>query len=110
MSEELKILRLNNLKCSRKIIDKEEFMKFLNKIFLKKKTLNEKIYSVYKKSLKLGLRKSEFKIKLEDLKLEELTIDNIIMFCFYKNIKVWYNYTRWAYGKGNKCCWVYWKY
>ena len=88
MSEELKILRLNNLKCSRKIIDKEEFMKFLNKIFLKKKTLNEKIYSVYKKSLKLGLRKSEFKIKLEDLKLEELTIDNIIMFCFYKNIKV----------------------
>lgn len=88
MSEELKILRLNNLKCSRKIIDKEEFMKFLNKIFLKKKTLNEKIYSVYKKSLKLGLRKSEFKIKLEDLKLEELTIDNIIMFCFYKNTKV----------------------
>lgn len=88
MSEELKILRLNNLKCSRKIIDKEEFMKFLNKIFLKKKTLNEKIYSDYKKSLKLGLRKSEFKIKLEDLKLEELTIDNIIMFCFYKNTKV----------------------
>ena len=88
MSEELKILRLNNLKCSRKIIDKEEFMKFLNKIFLKKKTLNEKIYIVYKKSLKLGLRKSEFKIKLEDLKLEELTIDNIIMFCFYKNTKV----------------------
>ena len=88
MSEELRILRLNNLKCSRKIIDKEEFMKFLNKIFLKKKTLNEKIYNVYKKSLKLGLRKSEFKIKLEDLKLEELTIDNIIMFCFYKNIKV----------------------
>lgn len=88
MSEELKILRLNNLKCSRKIIDKEEFVKFLNKIFLKKKTLNEKIYSDYKKSLKLGLRKSEFKIKLEDLKLEELTIDNIIMFCFYKNIKV----------------------
>ena len=88
MSEELKILRLNNLKYSRKLIDKEEFMKFLNKIFLKKKTLNEKIYSVYKKSLKLGLRKSEFKIKLEDLKLEELTIDNIIMFCFYKNIKV----------------------
>lgn len=88
MSEELKILRLNNLKCSRKPIDKEEFMEFLNKIFLKKKTLNEKIYSVYKKSLKLGLRKSEFKIKLEDLKLEELTIDNIIMFCFYKNTKV----------------------
>ena len=88
MSEELKILRLNNLKCSRKTIDKEEFMKFLNKIFLKKKTLNEKIYSVYKKSLKLSLRKSEFKIKLEELKLEELTIDNIIMFCFYKNIKV----------------------
>ena len=88
MSEELRVLRLNNLKCSRKIIDKEEFMEFLNKIFLKKKTLNEKIYSVYKKSLKLGLRKSEFKIKLEDLKLEELTIDNIIMFCFYKNIKL----------------------
>ena len=88
MSEELKILRLNNLKCSRKIIDEKEFMKFLNKIFLKKKTLNEKIYSDYKKSLKLGLRKSEFKIKLEDLKLEELTIDNIIMFCFYKNTKV----------------------
>ena len=88
MSEELKILRLNNLNYSRKPIDKEEFMKFLNKIFLKKKTLNEKIYNVYKKSLKLGLRKSEFKIKLEELKLEELTIDNIIMFCFYKNIKV----------------------
>lgn len=88
MSEELKILRLNNLKYFRKPIDKEEFMEFLNKIFLKKKTLNEKIYSAYKKSLKLGLRKSEFKIKLEDLKLEELTIDNIIMFCFYKNTKV----------------------
>lgn len=69
------------------VINFKEIKSYMSYIYLLDKKTQDAVIEAYKKGLSKSRRKSWFRRKLEALKLEDITIDNLILYITNYNFR-----------------------